>query len=121
MLNSARHSYVDLDDPLYLEFEYVQWIGAVTNVFKKPAVLVVQIVSGIDDHENQVCRSDRAHRPIDALLLDDIACAADAGCIDQRDGQSVDLQLLGDEIPCCARNLGHDRSRLAEKLFEHRR
>ncbi|MFC7530555.1 fused MFS/spermidine synthase [Actinoplanes sp. GCM10030250] len=37
MLNSARHSYVDLNDPLYLEFEYVQWIGAVTNVFKPPA------------------------------------------------------------------------------------
>jgi spermidine synthase len=32
LLNSARHSYVDLDDPTYLEFEYVKWIGAVTDV-----------------------------------------------------------------------------------------
>ncbi|GIE78991.1 hypothetical protein Aph02nite_49410 [Actinoplanes philippinensis] len=32
MLNSARHSYVDLNDPTHLEFEYVKWIGAVTDV-----------------------------------------------------------------------------------------
>ncbi|GAA1600346.1 fused MFS/spermidine synthase [Actinoplanes couchii] len=36
VLNSARHSYVDLNDPIYLEFKYVQWIGAVTNVLKSP-------------------------------------------------------------------------------------
>ncbi|MEV6299184.1 fused MFS/spermidine synthase [Actinoplanes sp. NPDC051861] len=40
ILNSARHSYVDLNDPQYLEFEYVQWIGAVTTVFKAPAAPV---------------------------------------------------------------------------------
>lgn len=34
ILNSARHSYVDLNDPTYLEFEYVQWIGAVADVLK---------------------------------------------------------------------------------------
>lgn len=34
VLNSARHSYVDLDDPTHLEFEYVQWIGAVADVLK---------------------------------------------------------------------------------------
>ncbi|GAA1026573.1 hypothetical protein GCM10009557_04780 [Virgisporangium ochraceum] len=28
-LNSARHSYVDLDDPKHLEFAYAQWITAV--------------------------------------------------------------------------------------------
>jgi spermidine synthase len=32
MLNSARHSYVDLNDPTHLEFEYVKWIGTVTEV-----------------------------------------------------------------------------------------
>lgn len=32
MLNSARHSYVDLDDPRHLEFAYVQWIAAVADV-----------------------------------------------------------------------------------------
>ncbi|MBG0567857.1 fused MFS/spermidine synthase [Actinoplanes aureus] len=37
MLNSARHSYVDLDDPLYLEFEYVQWIAAVADVLRPAA------------------------------------------------------------------------------------
>ncbi|MEV4279370.1 fused MFS/spermidine synthase [Actinoplanes xinjiangensis] len=31
VLNSARHSYVDLNDPTHLEFEYVKWIGAVTE------------------------------------------------------------------------------------------
>jgi spermidine synthase len=32
MLNSARHSYVDLEDPFHLEFAYTQWIGAVADV-----------------------------------------------------------------------------------------
>ncbi len=32
LLNSARHSYVDVADPRYLEFEYTQWIGAVADV-----------------------------------------------------------------------------------------
>jgi hypothetical protein len=34
ILNSARHSYVDLNDPTHLEFAYVQWIGAVIDVAK---------------------------------------------------------------------------------------
>jgi MFS family permease len=36
ILNSARHSYVDLNDPEHLEFAYVQWIGAVTDVLRLP-------------------------------------------------------------------------------------
>jgi spermidine synthase len=32
MLDSLRHSYVDLDDPTHLEFEYVRAIAAVTDV-----------------------------------------------------------------------------------------
>ncbi|GAA4687463.1 fused MFS/spermidine synthase [Phytohabitans rumicis] len=32
MLNSARHSYVDLADPRHLEFAYTQWMGAVADV-----------------------------------------------------------------------------------------
>lgn len=31
MLNSARHSYVDLADATHLEFAYTQWIGAVAD------------------------------------------------------------------------------------------
>ena len=32
LLNSARHSYVDLADPTHLEFAYTKWIGAVADV-----------------------------------------------------------------------------------------
>jgi spermidine synthase len=32
LLNSARHSYVDLADPEYLEFAYIKWIAAVADV-----------------------------------------------------------------------------------------
>ncbi len=32
ILNSARHSYVDLADPRHLEFAYIQWIAAVADV-----------------------------------------------------------------------------------------
>jgi spermidine synthase len=31
-LNSGRHSYVDLNDPTYLEFGYAQWIGAAIDL-----------------------------------------------------------------------------------------
>jgi MFS family permease len=34
VLNSARHSYVDLNDPTHLEFAYVQWLGALVDVSK---------------------------------------------------------------------------------------
>ncbi|SDY79710.1 hypothetical protein SAMN05444365_103508 [Micromonospora pattaloongensis] len=36
LLNSAQHSYVDLDDPTHLEFAYTQWIGAVADVVAPP-------------------------------------------------------------------------------------
>lgn len=32
ILNSARHSYVDLVDPRYLEFEYTRWIAALIDL-----------------------------------------------------------------------------------------
>jgi spermidine synthase len=34
ILNSARHSYVDLNDPTHLKFAYVQWIGAAVDVLR---------------------------------------------------------------------------------------
>ncbi|MEV1288138.1 fused MFS/spermidine synthase [Micromonospora sp. NPDC049679] len=36
LLNSARHSYIDVNDPTYLEFAYTQWIGAVADVMAPP-------------------------------------------------------------------------------------
>ncbi|WBB66291.1 fused MFS/spermidine synthase [Micromonospora sp. WMMD812] len=32
LLNSAQHSYVDLDDPRHLEYAYTKWFGAVADV-----------------------------------------------------------------------------------------
>jgi MFS family permease len=37
ILNSARHSYVDVNDPTHLEFAYVQWIGAVADTLRPRA------------------------------------------------------------------------------------
>lgn len=34
VLNSAHHSYVDLTDPRYLDFEYTQWIGALADLIR---------------------------------------------------------------------------------------
>lgn len=36
ILNSARHSYVDLADPAHLEFAYTQWIGAFLDGYAPP-------------------------------------------------------------------------------------
>jgi spermidine synthase len=36
VLNSARHSYVDLADPRHLEFAYMQWIGTVADLLAPP-------------------------------------------------------------------------------------
>jgi spermidine synthase len=36
ILNSARHSYVDLNDPEHLEFAYTQWLGAITDMVRLP-------------------------------------------------------------------------------------
>ena len=46
ILNSARHSYVDLNDPEYLEFAYVQWIGAVANTVRPPAAPITALHLG---------------------------------------------------------------------------
>ena len=35
-LDTLRHSYVDLDDPTYLQFEYLRVIAAATDVFRAP-------------------------------------------------------------------------------------
>jgi hypothetical protein len=40
VLNSARHSYVDLADPTHLEFAYTQWIGVVADTVAEPGAPV---------------------------------------------------------------------------------
>ena len=46
ILNSARHSYVDLADPRHLEFAYVQWIGAVADTVRPPAAPITALHLG---------------------------------------------------------------------------
>lgn len=46
ILNSARHSYVDLADPRHLEFAYVQWIGAVTDVLRPGPLSALHLGGG---------------------------------------------------------------------------
>ncbi len=46
LLNSARHSYVDLDDPRHLEFAYMQWIGAVADVLPAGPVDALHLGGG---------------------------------------------------------------------------
>ncbi|MCM4081959.1 fused MFS/spermidine synthase [Paractinoplanes hotanensis] len=46
ILNSARHSYVDLDDPRNLEFAYIQWIGAVADVLPTGPVAALHLGGG---------------------------------------------------------------------------
>jgi hypothetical protein len=41
LLNSARHSYVDLADPRHLEFAYAQWMGAFIDL-RTPAATPVR-------------------------------------------------------------------------------
>ncbi|MBL7257148.1 fused MFS/spermidine synthase [Paractinoplanes lichenicola] len=46
ILNSARHSYVDLDNPRNLEFAYIQWIGAVADVLPAGPVDALHLGGG---------------------------------------------------------------------------
>ena len=41
VLDDLRHSYVDLDDPRHLEFEYVQWIGGLIDARRPKNVVFV--------------------------------------------------------------------------------
>jgi hypothetical protein len=45
-LNSARHSYVDLADPMHLEFGYTQWIAAAASVSVPGRVDVLHLGGG---------------------------------------------------------------------------
>lgn len=46
ILNSAQHSYVDLNDPEHLEFAYVQWLGAVTDTVRLPRAPITALHLG---------------------------------------------------------------------------
>ncbi|XVV13381.1 fused MFS/spermidine synthase [Actinoplanes sp. CA-131856] len=46
ILNSARHSYVDLNNPKHLEFEYIQWIASVADVLPPGPVNALHIGGG---------------------------------------------------------------------------
>jgi len=46
ILNSARHSYVDLGNPRHLQFAYVQWLGAVADVLKPGPVQALHLGGG---------------------------------------------------------------------------
>jgi spermidine synthase len=46
ILNSAHHSYVDLSDPLHLDFAYLQWIAAVTDTLTPGPVDALHLGGG---------------------------------------------------------------------------
>ncbi|MFF5080328.1 fused MFS/spermidine synthase [Actinoplanes sp. NPDC000266] len=46
ILNSARHSYVDLNDPKHLEFAYIQWIASAADVLPPGPVDALHIGGG---------------------------------------------------------------------------
>ncbi|NMO54917.1 fused MFS/spermidine synthase [Actinoplanes sp. TBRC 11911] len=81
ILNSARHSYVDLDDPRHLEFAYVQWLGAVADVLRPGQVDALHLGGGGFTMPSYV----RATRPgSDQLVLE-----LDGGLV------ALDRQKLG--------------------------
>ncbi|MBB2945274.1 spermidine synthase [Actinoplanes lutulentus] len=81
ILNSARHSYVDLNDPEYLEFEYVQWIAATAGTLPAGPVDALHIGGGGFTVPSYL----RATRPgSDQLVLE-----LDGGLVD------LDKQKLG--------------------------
>jgi hypothetical protein len=46
LLNSARHSYVDLADPRHLEFAYAQWMGAFIDTYQPEGPLAALHIGG---------------------------------------------------------------------------
>jgi len=46
LLNSARHSYVDLGDPGHLEFAYAQWMGALVDLWRPGPMRVLHLGGG---------------------------------------------------------------------------
>ncbi|WP_213453074.1 fused MFS/spermidine synthase [Rhizomonospora bruguierae] len=46
ILNSARHSYVDLADPRHLEFAYTRWIAAVADLVAPPGAPIEAVHLG---------------------------------------------------------------------------
>ncbi|MBM2619081.1 fused MFS/spermidine synthase [Actinoplanes sp. LDG1-06] len=81
ILNSARHSYVDLNNPRHLEFAYIQWIGAVADVLPSGPVDALHLGGGGFTMPDYV----RATRPgSDQLVLE-----LDGGLVD------LDREKLG--------------------------
>ncbi len=104
ILNSARHSYVDLNDPRNLEFAYVQWIGAVTDTVRTDAAPIQALHLGGGGFT--VPRYVAATRPgSDQLVLE-----LDGGLVD------LDRQQLGLRTgPGLRTRVGDARVGLAEQ------
>ncbi|GAA0516242.1 hypothetical protein Ade02nite_25700 [Paractinoplanes deccanensis] len=105
ILNSARHSYVDLNDPRNLEFAYIQWIAAAADVLPAGPVDALHIGGGGFTMPAYL----RSTRPGSAQLVAEL----DGGLVD------LDKQKLGLETgPDLRVRVGDARVAVAEQATE---
>lgn len=94
ILNSANHSYVDLDDPTHLEFAYVQWIGAVTDVLRPAGTPIAALhLGGGGFTVPEYVRATRPRSDQTALELDGALVSLDRRSLGLRTGADLRVRV----------------------------
>jgi spermidine synthase/MFS family permease len=117
LLNSARHSYVDLADPRHLEFAYAQWMGAVVDVWRPGPLRVLHMGGGGFTLPRYVA----ATRPGSygrVLELDEALVDLDRARLGVVPGPSLDI-VVGDARTSLARQSTGDYDLVIGDAFGH--
>ena len=115
-LNSARHSYVDLEDPAHLEFAYAQWITAAVSAVSPP-LDVLHLGGGGFTLPGYYAAAGGARDQV-VLELDPGLVALDRSRLGLRTGPSLRV-ITGDGRALLARQPSASRDLLIGDAFGH--
>ncbi len=116
-LNSARHSYVDLSDPMHLEFGYTQWIAAVAAASVRSRADVLHLGGGGFTLPRYLAASGRAADQV-VLELDPALVALDRARLGLRTGPALRVRT-GDGRALLAAEPSASRDLLIGDAFGH--
>jgi spermidine synthase len=117
LLNSARHSYVDLADPRHLEFAYAQWMGALVDL-RPPGPLRGLHVGGGGFTLPRYVAATRPGSFARVLELDAGLVALDRERLGVVDGPSLDI-VVGDARTSLARQATGEYDLVVGDAFGH--
>ena len=73
---------------------------------------------GVDDPEDDGCLGNGGIGTLDTYLLDDVVGGAQSRCVDETEGDTVDVDAVLDDVACGAVDVADDGFVLSDKAVE---